>query len=37
MNRLIVDSGLTIQKMMGKHDFSDFQEDSELQIYICKQ
>ena len=37
MNRLIIDSGLTIQRMMGKHDFSDFQEDSELQIYICKQ
>jgi len=37
MNRLLIDSGFTIQNMIGKHDFSDFQEDSELQIYICKQ
>jgi hypothetical protein len=36
MNRLLIDSGFTIQKMIGKHDFTDFQEDSELQIYICK-
>jgi SAM-dependent methyltransferase len=36
MNRLLIDSGFTIQNMIGKHDFSDFQEDSELQIYICK-
>jgi SAM-dependent methyltransferase len=36
MNRLLIDSGLTIQKMTGKHDFSEFKEDSELQIYICK-
>jgi hypothetical protein len=37
MNRLLINSGFTIQNMIGKHDFSDFQEDSELQIYICKQ
>mgnify|MGYP000061785115 FL=1 len=37
MNRLLIDSGFTIQNMIGKHDFSEFQEDSELQIYICKQ
>ena len=37
MNRLLIDSGFTIQNMLGKHDFSAFQEDSELQIYICKQ
>ena len=37
MNRLLVDSGLKIQKLIGAHDFSNFQEESELQIYICKQ
>ena len=37
MNRLLIDSGFTIKKMIGSHDFSDFQEDSKLQIYLCTQ
>ena len=35
MNRLLIDAGFTIQKMIGTHDFTEFQEDSELQIYLC--
>jgi len=35
MNRLLIDAGFTIQEMIGTHDFTKFQEDSELQIYLC--
>ena len=35
MNRLIIDSGLKIQKVLGSHKHEKFNEESELQIYIC--
>ena len=36
MNRLIIDTGLKINHLWGNHEFFDFDESSEIQIYECK-
>ena len=36
MNRLLIDSGLTITNLWGDYEFSPFDEFSELQIYECQ-
>ena len=35
INRLLIESGFLINKLIGSHDFEKFQEDSEFQIYFC--
>ena len=35
MNRLLIDAGLKINNIFGAHNFDEFREDSELQIYAC--
>ena len=35
MNRILTDSGLSIKNLFGSHELVDFNEDSELQIYVC--
>jgi len=35
MNRLIIDSGLNINNIWGSHEFTLFDESSEMQIYEC--
>ena len=36
MNRMITDTGLHINRLWGDHDFNEFNESSELQIYECQ-
>ena len=36
MNRLLIESGMEILEMFGSHQFDEFDEASELQIYLCK-
>ena len=36
MNRLLIDSGLTITNLWGDYELSPFDELSELQIYECQ-
>ncbi len=36
MNRLLVENGFEILELFGSHNFDDFEESSELQIYMCK-
>ena len=35
MNRLLIDSGLTITNLWGDYELNDFHQDSEMQIYEC--